>query len=229
MNTQILAHRGHHLGGCRENTIGAFVEAQIMGADGIETDLRETSDRQLVLYHDDTVKGVPVEDMTLDQLRMVTGVRVPVIEELLERDWRYRINLEIKTRESWALLQPHVKHLPQRTLITSFIHDIALDAARQGCDAGLLTASAPLEPPFVARPGLMTCVMDAKVIDAQTADAWTCAGWTIGTYATQGEVRHRHAFGVGAGIVITDDVAQAMRIRDEFHPENCVATRTCAG
>ena len=84
----IIAHRG----GAREfteNTIPAFERALRLGADGIETDLRLTRDKVVVLYHDDRfgrVEGLAppqrtklISEMTHRELR--ASPLVPVGED----------------------------------------------------------------------------------------------------------------------------------------------------
>lgn len=54
----VLAHRGAHdpeSPGVRENTVEAFRRAAQVGADGVELDVRQTSDRVLVVHHDATL------------------------------------------------------------------------------------------------------------------------------------------------------------------------------
>lgn len=56
------------------NTMAAFQLPVEQGADGIETDIRETSDGVLVLSHDDELKSVSgevysIQDTTYGQLR----------------------------------------------------------------------------------------------------------------------------------------------------------------
>ena len=49
--TEIIAHRGSP-GLARENTVAAFIAARHLGADGVEFDVRRTSDGELVVHHD---------------------------------------------------------------------------------------------------------------------------------------------------------------------------------
>ncbi|GAC1316075.1 MAG: glycerophosphodiester phosphodiesterase [Acidimicrobiales bacterium] len=51
----ILAHRGAHdpeSAGIRENTVAAFRRAAVLGADGVELDVRRSGDGALVVHHD---------------------------------------------------------------------------------------------------------------------------------------------------------------------------------
>lgn len=51
------AHRGFVEGALKENSLAAYYNAYLNGADMIETDARLTSDGVLIVNHDDTVKG----------------------------------------------------------------------------------------------------------------------------------------------------------------------------
>jgi glycerophosphoryl diester phosphodiesterase len=52
--TQIFAHRGYSAI-FAENTLGAFLEAEKAGADGVELDVQLTKDGELVVIHDEKV------------------------------------------------------------------------------------------------------------------------------------------------------------------------------
>ena len=52
------AHRGFVDGNLKENSLAAYYNAFLNGADMIETDARLTSDGVLIVNHDDTVKGM---------------------------------------------------------------------------------------------------------------------------------------------------------------------------
>ena len=105
-------HRGDKHG-YPENTLSAFRSALEMGIDVIETDVRMTKDRVLVLIHDrDVVRTTDgsgfVDEMTLEELRRLdagswkgeefAGERVPTVVELLElvKDSPMLINWELK-------------------------------------------------------------------------------------------------------------------------------------
>ena len=51
------AHRGFVDGVLKENSLAAYYNAYLNGAEMIETDARLTSDGVLIVNHDDTVKG----------------------------------------------------------------------------------------------------------------------------------------------------------------------------
>ena len=101
-----------HRGDCYnfyENTMTAFKEAIIAGADMIETDVHLTLDGELALIHDDTVNRTTnsegrVQNMTLKELKALnagdsaTCEQIPTLRELFElvRNTDTALNLEIK-------------------------------------------------------------------------------------------------------------------------------------
>ena len=56
-NTAVFAHRGC-TEGFVENTLEAFAEAKRLGADGVELDVRLTSDGALAVHHDPLIDGL---------------------------------------------------------------------------------------------------------------------------------------------------------------------------
>lgn len=108
---QVIAHRGASAY-APENTLSAFDLALQMGADALESDVRATSDRVLVLCHDATVDRVSnghgeVATFTLEEMRRLDfggwldarfgGERVVTAAEFLQRfGRRCPLVLEIK-------------------------------------------------------------------------------------------------------------------------------------
>lgn len=94
----IYAHRGSSL--CApENTLAAFILALEQGADGIELDVKLSSDGELVVIHDQTVNRTTqgngrVSHLTLEQLRSLdagswkdssfAGEKIPTLAEVFE-------------------------------------------------------------------------------------------------------------------------------------------------
>jgi len=101
---KIIAHRGLS-GRYPENTLLAFWKALEAGMDGIETDLRLSADREIVLFHDNDLTRITgakgrVETSTLQELKTLDvgeGERIPTLDELLMLvDGRSTLILEIK-------------------------------------------------------------------------------------------------------------------------------------
>ena len=97
---QILAHRGGGRNserlGYSENSIEMMLHSEILGASGIEIDVKQTRDGQLIVFHDDTfsprtVTGTyllgRVENFDLDQIKLfgqlIYGEKIPTLSEAL--------------------------------------------------------------------------------------------------------------------------------------------------
>lgn len=97
---EIYAHQGFNSNSAKLNTVSALLEAQKAGCDGMETDVRQTSDGVLVINHDTTITGtlngetvtLTIESSTYSELMAVVLYASPVygdihintLEELLQ-------------------------------------------------------------------------------------------------------------------------------------------------
>jgi glycerophosphoryl diester phosphodiesterase len=82
-----------------ENTIAAFTRAIEIGAEMIEFDVRQTADGQLVVFHDEDVRGRPIRSMTLtDLLGFSDDVAIPTLAQTLAAT-RGRIQLDVELKE----------------------------------------------------------------------------------------------------------------------------------
>ena len=91
----IQAHRGSPdpAMGIRENTLDAFLRARQLGADGVELDVRMTSDGALAVHHDPIIAGVgPISGLTAGQLPDF----VPLLAAALDACHGLTVNVEIK-------------------------------------------------------------------------------------------------------------------------------------
>lgn len=152
----IQAHRGASKQ-APENTMSAFIKAIELGADGIELDVRFTSDRKLVVIHDATVDRTSngrgeVKNMTLNELLELDfgawfastykNEKIVTLNEVLEmicgHSWQGLINIEIKGAGSNdydeinnvipALLRQY--RLIKKTIISSFNHNCLINLKR---------------------------------------------------------------------------------------------------
>ncbi len=86
MNTIIIAHRGASELANHENTIEAFQLALDIQADCIELDVRQTLDKVLIVYHDETIMEHPIRTLTYTQVCAFAkedGFQIPTLEEAL--------------------------------------------------------------------------------------------------------------------------------------------------
>jgi glycerophosphoryl diester phosphodiesterase len=153
-----IAHRGAS-GYAPENTRAAFEKAIEMGADAIETDVRLSFDRELVLVHDATVTRIsdghgPVADHTLAELRSLdagswfapefAGERIVTLAELIE-DFAPRIPIVLEIKDAEAT-KPTIAAIREagvaaRVQVTSFLWPAVIEAKRFAPDLiiGFLT------------------------------------------------------------------------------------------
>lgn len=149
-----VAHRGASRDR-PENTLAAFDEALRQGCDGIELDLRLSSDGIPVVYHDDDLArlGRPerrVEDVAAAELRELdaglpfdarwAGERVPTLQQVLERyAARTRLLLELKSardeRHDRALVRATIARIRETSaeesvFVLSFHDGILEETAR---------------------------------------------------------------------------------------------------
>jgi len=90
--TAVFAHRGC-TEGFLENTVEAFAEARRLGADGVELDVRLTSDGALAVHHDAVIADCgPVAELAVSQLPS----HVPLLEDVLAVCDGMVVNVEIK-------------------------------------------------------------------------------------------------------------------------------------
>jgi len=89
--TGVFAHRGAHLNE-RENTLGAFRQAVILGVDGVELDVRQTLDGVLVVHHDPAIDSLALAHTRAKDLPDY----VPTLEEAMDALTGVTVNVEIK-------------------------------------------------------------------------------------------------------------------------------------
>jgi glycerophosphoryl diester phosphodiesterase len=135
---QIIAHRGNS-SVCHENTMAAFERAVADGADGVEFDLRLTSDKRWVVHHDAEVvvgeRRVPIQTLTLAE---VTTLRIglnrdaiPRLDDFLlwARDQKVGLIFDIKDRGGIPELIATVERagITNSTLYSSFHRTVLKD------------------------------------------------------------------------------------------------------
>lgn len=80
-----IAHRGFTRT-FPDNTLEALEAAIRMGVDGVEFDVRETSDGEFVVFHDAKLHGSGIKDLTLEKIqavRLERKYRIPTLMEAL--------------------------------------------------------------------------------------------------------------------------------------------------
>jgi glycerophosphoryl diester phosphodiesterase len=223
----ILGHRGSPRE-ATENTLRALSLALERGADGVELDVRRTSDGVPVVIHDATLdRTMPargrVAALRWAGIERLTGALLPSFEQACA--WAAAsgawLNAELKSAgvEEEVLRLLGEMELRERTILSSF-------------DPGVLCRVRDLDPSF--RRFLLTEVWDAQAarnlrstgaggvclqVDAASAESLADLAsrglpvvvWTVNDPARIRELLHAEVAGI-----ITDDPAAGARVREEL-------------
>ena len=209
----VIAHRGNHAEH-NENTLAAFEAAVELDVDGIETDVRISSDDYLVLIHDRIISGREVCALTRKEIEHETGYHVSTLDEALECFSGIIWNVEIKTREGLELIiQVLEKYQSNRTiLVTSFRHDvIAICASSLKVDCGLIVAHRPLslnsmlvDSSNITR--INHIVWDYDYLDGSLLKESAAAGYNNFVYGLETKSEFEYCKGIDVDGVITDSL-----------------------
>ena len=138
----VIAHRGASAVE-QDNSLEAFARAIELGADMVEFDIRRTKDGALVAFHDGAIQGRALAEYTHDEIAAVTGVRPPLLEEILElTDGRVGLDVEFKedgyVERVTATIRRHFE--PEELVITSFADRVIAQVkeSEPGIRTGLL-------------------------------------------------------------------------------------------
>lgn len=113
-----IAHRGLHKGKeIPENSILAFKEA-IKNGYGIELDIRESKDKEIVVFHDDTLNRIcydkrEVENLTFEELQNFTlyktPEKIPLFKDVLKLlTSKTPLLIEIKKHKNIGVLEKNL-------------------------------------------------------------------------------------------------------------------------
>ncbi len=227
-STAVQAHRGSPdpANGVRENTVEAFLRARELGADGVELDVRMTSDGGLAVHHDPDVEGVGVlRELATSELPTF----VPLLPAVLEVLDGLTVNIEIKNLPNEPGFDPSDRMASEvadlvvaagresDVVVSSFWRG-ALEAVRDSCAelaTGLLLA--PWFDPYegvAAAVGRGCTALHPYVdlVDAALVELAHEAGLSVATWTVNDRSALEVAVSSGVDTVITDDVALALDV-----------------
>lgn len=217
---RIIGHRGYHAK-ARENTLAAFEQAVALGVDGIETDVRLTSEGIPILFHDRCIgEGLNISDLAHDDIRKLAGYPVPTLESAVAEWDGVLWNLEIKVEAALDAVVEIVRRYQRtrRFLITSFVHRVVtaiLD--RVDVEGGLVFAHMPLSAgPFdqlAPNRNLTTLVWDFEACDGDVVRKSREKGFKNAVYGPITLADHQNAVTWKVDEIITDFPQTAMRVR----------------
>jgi glycerophosphoryl diester phosphodiesterase len=221
----VHAHRGSPdpAAGIGENTIDAFLRARLLGADGVELDVRRTADGHLVVHHDPEVAGVgPVHELHSDQL----PARVARLDAVLGACAGLEVNIELKNLPGEAGFDPgegmarEVAEMvaasgrQDSVVVSSFWPGslVAVHEVRPGLATGLLVASW-FDPaacvPLALEHGCRALHPHHSLLDTPLMGAAVEAGLSVATWTVNDPTSVRLAADLGVDTLITDDVTLA--------------------
>lgn len=115
--TQVIAHRGFwKTPGSAQNSIAALVKADSIRCYGSEFDVWLTSDNQLVVNHDNTFRGITIQDATAatcTAIRLDNGEPLPTLQQYLEKSQHLmtQLILELKSHRTPEQETRAVEHI----------------------------------------------------------------------------------------------------------------------
>ncbi|SMC23391.1 glycerophosphoryl diester phosphodiesterase [Andreprevotia lacus DSM 23236] len=208
----LIAHRGLARS-VPENTLAAFAAALSTGFEGIETDLRLSADGEVVLFHDRiSPLGEPISSLTRTALSQSVGYLVPTLAEALDAFPDTYWNLEIKAPEALDQALALVAHrgIQQRVLVTSFHHEVVVQAAeRLDADCGFLLHMRPpalntILYPALPCPRLRTLVWHFEMLDPHLLTQANALGFRNYVYGAMTDYEHMLCHELGVHGIITD-------------------------
>lgn len=248
---RLFAHRGSS-GTAPENTMEAFAEALEAGADRLELDVHVSADGHVVVFHDDdldrTTDGSgPLRSRTLRELKALDagfrfraedgspafrgrGVRIPLLDEVLEAFPTTPLNVEVKADEGrgveafFAALDRHGAR--ERVLAAAFEAPI-LHRIRQVAPDALTSLSAEEVAVFFAAlhsgglddyraPGAALQVPPdhegMPLVTREFVDAAHRAGMEVHVWTINEEPEMERLLALGVDGLMTDFPARAFRL-----------------
>jgi glycerophosphoryl diester phosphodiesterase len=222
----VHAHRGSPdpASGVRENTLEAFFRARLLGADGVELDVRRTADGALAVHHDAEIRGFgPVHEVVADQL----PASVAFLPAALDACEGLDVNIELKNLPGEPGFDPDERMAREvaelvvaadraSTVVVSSFWPGSLAAVRRsqpGLATGLLLASwfdAAAAVPLALEHGCSALHPHASLVDAALMDEAHGAGLSVATWTVNDRQQLDSLAALGVGTVITDDVTMAL-------------------
>jgi glycerophosphoryl diester phosphodiesterase len=223
----ILAHRGSpdRPGGIVENTLEAFARARQLGADGVELDVRLTSDGGLAIHHDPVVPGAgPVAELKVADL----PPWVPLLPAALETCAGLTVNIEIKNLPGEPGFDPGdrvARDVVELVVAAGRVPDVVVSSfwpdtlgvvrtAHPNMATGLLLTSwfDPVAGLALALDqGCTALHPHVDLVDPGLVAEAHGAGLSVATWTVNDPSQLEVAAAAGVDTVITDHVVQAVR------------------
>ncbi|WP_188454946.1 glycerophosphodiester phosphodiesterase [Virgibacillus oceani] len=241
--TKIFAHRGSS-GTHPENTFPAFMEAERVGADGIELDVQLTKDNKLVVIHDHTVNRTTngtgnVRDYTLNELKQLDAgswfkgdchdAKIPTLQEVLT--WMQHntlflnielknVTLELPNLEELILKEIERYNLAHRVIISGFNHYSLrkIHELNPDIECAILYLEKLFKPwDYAAIIGARGLHPHSPKTDRAMITEAEQKGFPVRVYTVNQEERMKQLIEYGCSAIITDYPGKALNVRKMVH------------
>lgn len=225
----MIAHRGARAS-APENTLAAFRLAIEQGADGVELDVRASSDGHLVVIHDASVERVAgargeIAAMPLAAIRRFdagAGERIPTLAEVLDlAKGRLLVDIELKISgvEQVVLDQVRAAGMEREVLFTSFREDAVSAVRHLAPDAavGLLQQWPALER--VTELGVRAYLPNIGALSDDLMGACRRSGLRVIPWTIRREDEAARAVRLGVAGIIADDPRLARAVLAQAREE----------
>lgn len=218
----ILAHRGASATH-PENTIRSFRAAKRAGADGVELDIRVSSDDQIVVVHDETIGGRLVGQMA----RAEFDDDVPDLAAALGSCGEMMVNIEVKNQRGEAcyrlpeplaeLVVAEIRSAAGGPILLSSFDLATVDALRR---KGSYPTGWLIEPPMDAGEALQRVIAHGHQalhphhtqVDAALVAAARRSGVKLFVWTVDDPRRQRELADLGVDGIITNRPAEALAV-----------------
>ncbi len=212
---KIYAHRGASASHA-ENTLAAFDAAAQLGVDGIELDIRATSDRVPIVSHDGSLRrafGVDraIGELSFEELRAVAPA-VPTFAEVLALvDGRCQLDVEIKEAGVERSVLDLLSDLPRdRWAISSFDWDVLRAIRGLDGEAELWVLCLAMSPGAVDAADSLdatTLAVEQTAITPDVVNRATETGRQVMAWTVNDPARAADLATWGVAAICTDDPA----------------------
>ncbi len=204
MHNKVIAHRGAWKSkNVAQNSLRSLQNAINIGCEGSEFDVWLSSDNVIILSHDPTIGGLPIEKETAERLKKVvlpTGDKVPTLEEYLaegKQQNKTSLFLEIKFSEMGI----------QRTLeLTDSVVAMVHRMKAQGWVHYISFSYDALKRIYEQDPGAKTAYLSGdKTIDEVKKDNINGIDYSFYSYRSNANLsKEAHALGLSTNVWTID-------------------------
>lgn len=223
-----IAHRGASLKE-PENTMRAFREAKLQGADMIELDVHLTQDGHLAVIHDGTVDRTTdgsgrVSNMKLSELKDLDagkGERIPALSEVLEGlGGEMGFNIELKGRGTACHFHEnmvrYLKKVPAGDVILSSFSPLELVELKERSSplqrAVLIDGIPSGAEEFAMETGCMAVHPNTRYLESSYIELCHDMGLKVNVWTVNDISRMEQLIGYGADGLITDRPDSASKL-----------------